>query len=195
MIISSYEKNNYGDVFYNMLTVFKPLIAVELGVLHGYSTYHIARALHENKITEKLDVKLDAYDLFEDYPYSHGMIEEVKKNNLGLLLAIYVNLIKGDAFKAHENYQDNSVYFLHIDLSNTGEIIRKMMANWDAKMIVGGLIFIEGGSQERDEVEWMKKYNKEPIKPELESNPIIEKNYIFGTYLKFPSLTVLLKKR
>ncbi len=41
----------------------------------------------------------------------------------------------------------------------------------------------------------MIKYNAKPIKPELENNQIIKDNYIFATYLKFPGLTMLLKKR
>ncbi len=41
----------------------------------------------------------------------------------------------------------------------------------------------------------MKKYESASIKQELETNPIIEKNYVFATYMKFPGLTCLLKKR
>ena len=37
---SSYIQNNYGDVFYRMITTYRPRKCVELGVLDGYSTLH-----------------------------------------------------------------------------------------------------------------------------------------------------------
>ena len=189
-MISSYAQNNYAEVFYSIVTGFKPVVCVELGILHGYSTLAIARGLEKNK-----QGHLDAYDLFDSYLYNHGDKEEVRQGLLEAGLESYVTLNKDDAFCVHNNYQDNSVHFLHVDLSNTGEIVRKIMQTWDSKMIAGSLILFEGGTEERDKVEWVSKYNKEPIKPELEKNPIIAERYIFGTYFKFPGLTVLLKKR
>jgi len=53
---------------------------------------------------------------------------------------------------------------------------------------------IEGGSIERDNIEWMKKYNCPPIREEIDTNPIISKYYIYGTYFEFPSITVMLRK-
>ena len=191
---SSYVKNNIGEIFLTHIKCFRPLVAVEVGVLDGYSTSFIAQGLKVNKERWNLNGHLDAYDLWEDYPYRHGDFIAVSNILIDLGIKEFVTLHKGDAFSVWKNYADKSIHFLHVDLSNTGEILRDIMALWDRKIYQGSIVIFEGGSQERDEVEWMKKYDKLPIKPELESNPIIKKNYIYGTYLQFPSLTILYKK-
>lgn len=191
---SSYIQNNYAEIFYTIVTAYRPVIAVELGVLEGYSTISIARALKRNKETVGVDCHLDAYDLFEDYKYNKANQTDVQKTIDEADLKEFIALKKEDAFEVHKYYQDNTVYLLHIDLSNDGEIVHKIIELWDKKLVVGGVILFEGGSEERDRVEWMIKYNKKPIKYELENNSIIKAKYIFGTYLKFPSLTMLLKK-
>ena len=187
---SSYIGNNYGEVFYNIVARFAPAIAVELGVLDGYSTFHIARGIKKNKFGY-----LNSYDLWEDYLYKHGSKEEVEKMLIDEGVKDYVTLYKEDAFKVYQKYTDNTIHLLHVDISNDGKVLYRIMQNWDSKMVYGGVILFEGGSEERDNVEWMVKYNKRSIKKELESNEIIKEKYIFGTYLKFPSLTMLLKKR
>ena len=186
---SSYDENNYGEVFEAIVDAFEPAVTVELGVLTGYSTRHIARGILQNK-----HGIFDAYDLFEDYPYKHSQYQDIK-NMFNALDYGFVNLHKQDAFTVHEKYPDNTVSLLHVDLSNTGETVQRIMALWDKKMVYGGIILFEGGSEERDGVEWMIKYNKPSIKKELETNQLIKDKYVFGTYLKFPSLTFLLKRR
>ena len=187
MIESSYVKNNYGEVLRSIIDAFKPVNVVELGVLNGYSTFHIASGLKRNG---RGVVK--AYDLFEQYPYKHSRYEDVVQffkhcDNMEFFAL--------DAFKVADLYQPGSVDFLHVDLSNTGETVNRIMEQWDVKMVQGGVILFEGGTAERDQEEWMIKYNKLPIKPEIETNPIIQGKYIYGTYLKWPGLTMLLKKR
>lgn len=190
MINSSYAKNNFGEVFYSIVTAFQPRVCVELGILDGYSTFNIAKGLIKNHAGH-----LDAYDLFEDYPFKHAVESEIKSYIDGKNLKDWITVFKSDAFEVSKLYTDGSVSFLHVDISNTGEIVRRIMEQWDRKMVQGGVICFEGGSDERDQEEWMTKYNKEPIKPEIENNSIIKEKYIFGTYLKWPSLTMLLKKR
>jgi len=186
---SSYIKNNYADVFKAVIRGFNPRNCVELGVLDGYSTLAIAEGL------SPIGGHLDAYDLFDQYEFKHGnkaaIQQEIDKRNLHDV----VTLIQADAFKVHVNYTPASIGLLHVDLSNTGEVLRRIMELWDEKIVQGGVILFEGGSEERDQEAWMIKYGKEPIKPELERNKIIEEKYVFGTYLKWPSLTCLLKKR
>jgi len=187
---SSYAENNYDEVFYAIVRGFKPLICVELGVLHGYSACAIGRALKDNK-----QGHLDAYSLFEDYPYNHGIYKEVQDNLILKGLKDYITLHKEDACRVHERYAPGSVYLLHVDLSNDGRIIKDTMARWHEKIVIGGIILFEGGTEERDQIDWMKKYKKLPIKPEIETNKIINDCYVYATYLKFPGLTMLLKKR
>lgn len=186
---SSYIENNYGEIFYQLVTAYPPVIAVELGVLDGYSLLHIARGIKKNK-----QGQIDAYDLFDEYQFKHGIQKEVQDMLVAEGLNEVATLYKGDAYEAYKKYQDNTVHFLHVDISNTGETVRKIMEQWHSKMVYGGLVVFEGGSDERDHIEWMVKYNKEPMKAEIEKNPIINSKYIYGTYLKYPSLTVMMKR-
>ena len=182
---SSYEKNNYGGLFEELVKSCRPSLAVELGVLHGYSTYHIAKALKDFGY-------LVAYDLFDRYEYNHGCKADVIEN-LGELNT-YVNLVQGDAYEAYKNFEDNSVGFLHVDLSNTGETIRRIMEQWNSKIIAGSLVIFEGGSEERDNVAWMTKYAAPSIRKELQKNAIVNRDYIWGVYELFPSITVMYKR-
>lgn len=184
---SSYEINNFGDVFYSCVTAYKPKNIVELGVLHGYSTHHIFRGIQYNGFGH-----LNAYDLFEDYPYNHerqAVMEDFFKNDKN------VSLHKRDAFEVYKEYSPSSVDMLHVDISNNGDIFNRIIEQWDDRMVQGGVILFEGGSEERDNVDWMSRYNKPKIRPAMETNETVLKKYVFGTYEKFPSLTVLLKKR
>ncbi|MBU2052451.1 class I SAM-dependent methyltransferase [Patescibacteria group bacterium] len=187
---SSYIQNNYGEVFEAIVAAFQPAICVELGVLDGYSSLAIGRGLKRNGAG-----RLFSYDLFDLYHYKHGSLEEVRLRVEEAGLVGFVDILKRDAFDVNVDFRTEKVSLLHVDISNTGETIKKIMELWDPIIVQGGLILFEGGTQERDEVEWMIKYQATPIKPEIESNQIIKDKYVFGTYLKFPGLTVLLKKR
>lgn len=190
---SSYIENNYGAIFEKTVEIFMPHKVVEIGVLDGYSLLYMARGAKRSKeINNHLPV-INAYDLWEDYEYKHGSALEVQEllDNHGV--GNLVTLHKKDAFSVHEEYAEHSVCFLHVDISNDGDILNKIVERWDDKLSFGGLFFFEGGSEERDNVEWMKKYNKKPIRPEIVSNPILNKKYIYATYEAFPSLSVFLK--
>ena len=190
---SSYIQNNYGEIFERTIQIFLPHKCVELGVLDGYSTLHIARGAREALKKSKHPMHLNAYDLWDDYPYKHGSRAEVTNMLQIHKVEEFVTLHKRDAFTVHEDYDKNSVCFLHVDLSNDGEVLRKIVDRWDDKLSFGGMMLFEGGSEERDNVEWMKKYNKNSIKKEIESNIILNKKYLFATYYDFPSLSVFLK--
>lgn len=197
---SSYIENNYGKILEEYVFGWQPSSFVELGVLDGYSTLHIARGIQRLEKLRNFAPKFDAYDLFEDYPHKHGNQEEVQKMLEEKGVSKYVNLLKGNAYEVHKNYEDmilderKGIEFLHIDISNTGKVIHDIMELWHPKIGQRGLIFIEGGSEERDNVEWMQKYNGSSIKKEIGTNEIINKYYIYGTYFAFPGLTVLLRK-
>ena len=59
------------------------------------------------------------------------------------------------------------------------------------KLKKNGIAILEGGSKERDEVQWMKKYNKIKISDTLMK--IKAKNYNFINIGKMPSITIFLK--
>lgn len=190
---SSYEQNNFGEIFFSTVVTHKPIVCVELGILYGYSTCYLAEALKYNKKEFGLEGHLDAYDLFDDYAYKHGDKKEVEQLVKNKGLAEFVTILKGDAYGVHKKYSDNSVHLLHVDINNTAKTIKKIMELWDVKITQKSIILFEGGSEERDHVDWMIKYNKPPIKPEIEKNQIINANYTHKTHQKFPSLTILEK--
>jgi len=193
---SSYDPY-YGPVFFSLIEAFRPMMCVELGVLNGYSTNWIAKGLkhnHKNQRHGENKAHLDAYDLWDSYPYNHGDKATTQRYLCNENVGEFVTLLEGDAFECHEAYADKSIHFLHVDISNTGEILRRIMELWDKKIPYHGIIAFEGGSEERDSIEWMTKFKKEPIRPELLSNKIIESNYVYGVYKCFPSLTIMLKK-
>jgi hypothetical protein len=202
---SSYIENDFGKLIEEYVFAWQPNSLVELGVLDGYSTLHIAKGIQRLEKLRHFTPKFDAYDLFEDYEFKHGKKEEVIKlleeNNVNK----FVNLQKSNAYEVYKNYPDltfnkngdpeiHGIEFLHIDISNTGKVIKDLIELWHPKIGWRGLVLIEGGSEERDNIEWMKKYNMPSIKKEIATNPIINKYYMYATYYKFPSLTVLLKK-
>lgn len=184
---SSYKQNNYGEVFYELVIKLRPKLIVELGILDGYSTVHLAEGLKNNKCG-----RIDAYDLFEDYPFKHSNYSEIVEKYKEIEC---LKIFKADAFTVHDRYENDSVDILHVDLSNDGSTIRKIMQLWNDKITEEGIIIFEGGSYERDQVDWMKLYNKEPIRDELLNNFIVRSNYTYETYTAFPSLTVLTKMK
>ena len=190
---SSYIRNNYGEIFKRTVEIFLPHKCVELGVLDGYSTLHIAKGARNAKELSAHPMHLNAYDLWEDYPYNHGNMDDVEHMLQEHKVNQFVTLHKRDAFTVHEDYDDHSVCFLHVDLSNDGEVLRKIVERWDDKLSFGGLLLFEGGSEERDNVAWMQKYNKAPIKDEIESNVALNEKYIYATYNAFPSLSIFRK--
>lgn len=197
---SSYIANNFGEIIKQYVIAWQPASFVELGVLDGYSTLAIAQGIQELHKLRGYEGQLHAYDLFEDYQFKHGSMSEVQSMLESNGVSQYVKLMKSDAYEAYKNYPDmvldqiRGIEFLHIDISNTGDTLRNLMEIWHPKIGQRGIVLIEGGSDERDQVEWMRQYNMPSIKHEIETNPLINKYYHYGTYFQFPSMTVLLRK-
>ncbi len=192
--MSSYEKNNYGSFFRALILGKQPQLVVECGVLDGYSTYYIANALRFNRKKRGIPSVFFAYDLFEDYEYRHGNIEDVEEMLHQQNLQWDCNLLKADAFEIYNDYEDGVIDFLHFDISNDGDILLKMLDTWGKKIHDNGIIAFEGGSIERDNG-WIRKYNKKPIRPELLNNPDVYRNWDIQIFDTYPSLTLLWRKR
>jgi predicted O-methyltransferase YrrM len=188
MIRSSYIPNHFGRLIQSLVEVLQPNLALEIGILDGYSTLHIARGLRNNG-----KGKLYAFDLFERYPYKSQKKFEVENLISRQGLSQYIEVIQEDADNISQEFQPNSIDLMHVDISNDGETIKKSLNQWDSKLKPGGLIIFEGGSPLRDEIEWMKKYNRESISKELKINTILKDNYTFSTLHPFPSLTLCSK--
>jgi hypothetical protein len=71
--------------------------------------------------------------------------------------------------------------FLHLDISNTGETINKL---FNSINVNNKIIVFEGGSIERDNIEWMVKYRKQPM------NPLLAKYNCELLTDKFPALSI-----
>lgn len=153
---SSYRENDLGRTLYNLVLEKKPRKIIEWGTLYGYSTIAMAMALDElggGHIT--------GYDLFEEYKFKHSSIENTQKNLERYGVANYVTLKKGNFdewLKAPEPFD-----ILHVDISNKGDTIARLYTAVKDQVASGATVVFEGGSPERDEVEWMKKYGCKKI--------------------------------
>ena len=86
-------------------------------------------------------------------------------------------------------FKDNSIDILHIDIANNGDVYKFTIEYYLKKVSNGGLLILEGGSKERDQVEWMKKYSKPSIKKYLDTL----KDLQVLTIGAVPSITVIKK--
>lgn len=179
MINSSYAENNFRDVI-NSLTFSKnPQIIVEFGILNGYS-------LDSFLNSSSINCQIDAYDIFDDFvgngAHYDSIINKYKKCD-------NVRVQKGDFYKKHKNFVDESIDILHVDIANDGDVYKFCVDNYYSKLVKGGIIILEGGSVERDNVEWMKKYNKTPIHDFIKTLT----SYNVMTINSFPSMTIIRK--
>jgi predicted O-methyltransferase YrrM len=191
---SSYKECNYGLVFNTIVLTMKPITVVECGVLDGYSTIYIADGLKWNLENRGIFSKFYAYDLWEKYEFKHSNIQDTYNKLVSCNVSDYVELCYGDAFEVYNTFKNNTVDLLHIDISNDGDIFNKIMKLWQDKIRPGGVIIFEGGSAERDKIEWMVKYNKLPIQPEIEKFSKNNGSWSVKTFYQYPSVTLLFKE-
>ena len=155
-IESSYQENDLGRTLYDLVIESQPEIIVEFGCLYGYSTVAMALALkHLGK------GKLKCYDLFEQYQYKHSTLEQTKANLVKYGVEDYVELHIMDYYDWLDNPEDFDI--LDLDISNTGHIIIDSYLKLKPQIENGSVMVFEGGSEERDNVEWMRKYKGMPI--------------------------------
>jgi tRNA A58 N-methylase Trm61 len=101
--------------------------------------------------------QLICYDLWEDYKYKHSTINQTIQNVNKYGVSQYVKFVKMDFNDWILNPE--SFDLMHLDISNTGDTI----LNTYKALQEGSIVIFEGGSEERDNIEWMKKYNALPI--------------------------------
>jgi predicted O-methyltransferase YrrM len=171
--MSSYKENGYGMLLSSLAMIHKPKLMVEFGILGGYSLRYLQAGAPM--------ARLEAYDLFEEYEYKHAEYESLRKE--------FGDIVKkADYWNGDMLFEPESIDLLHIDVSNDGDVYQHALDFYMPKIAPGGLMVLEGGSAERDEIEWMTKYDKPMIQPVLESCPW---NYV--TLQPFPSLTIITK--
>jgi len=184
-LYSSYGDNNYKFLFYSLVNILKPRKCVELGVLNGYSLFSMAMALRDNGFGE-----ITGYDLFEDYPYRHQKFDIIKCWIKKYGFENQITLKKADAFEASKLF--NEIDFLHVDISNNGETLKKIFIQCAAK--VKKVMLFEGGSRERDDVDWMTKYKKPKISNALAYIEAFFPEWSIHVIEPLPSLTILIRE-
>lgn len=148
-IESSYRENDLGKTLYDIVMELRPKTIIEFGTLNGYSAIAMAQALRDIGSGH-----LISYDLWDYYKFKHGKMNVVQQTIDELGLTEYISLAQGD-LKQWQGVAD----LVHVDISNDGEVLR-MIANKH----IGGMVIFEGGTQERDKVQWMTRYNKMPMR-------------------------------
>ena len=153
---------------------------VEIGVLYGQSTTHMAQLIKDSG----KDIKFDAIDIFwgiehgtknyltQNQPYQFlQYLEEPRFKNWTILeivqfpinsfgLSDYVNFITCDERYAHKLYDDNSLDFVWIDGDHRADIVYNDLVNFWSKLKTGGII--AGDDIYYDEVaNDVKKFTKE----------------------------------
>ena len=187
-IRSAYLRNNYAGLFQACISLTKPGTCVEIGILDGYSTIAIGSTLKNLGKGH-----LYAYDLFEDYPYTNQKYQEVLSRMERFDLTDTVTLRKKDILKAASDFGHSSIDFMHVDIANSGDTVAKVLMEWNEKINPGGILIFEGGSPLRDEISWMKKFDKEKILPELKANEILNTQYTYAILHPFPSVCLCSK--
>ena len=177
--MSSYKLNNYSLVFELIIKQFNPKTIVEFGILDGYSLDIFAKFSHPG-------TQIYAFDLFEEFV---GNASKEKKIRERFELFSNVFIEKLDFLKSLSFITKlGKIDLMHIDVANNGEIYEFAVKNI---LPFCDFMILEGGSKERDNVKWMKKYKKKPIYPFLEKLNL--KTHNFYTIDQFPSLTIFYK--
>lgn len=181
---SSYKDNSYDKMFEALMYIHKPAITVELGVLDGFSLFAMA------KVAKLYGGQVSGVDLFDDYDFKHANPKELSKYILENKLENHIILIKEEASKAANLFENDSVELLHVDISNTGSRLKDIFKAWYPKLKKHGILVFEGGSPERDKIDWMK--GEVPI---AFFKHILQESGQFEvlTLLPFPSITLCRK--
>ena len=183
---SSYNKTplEYGDIFKILTNMYQPKTIVEFGLLEGYSLKCFAEAgeLLEDK------PEIYGYDIFDSFIGNHA------HNSIAKGFEMYENVhIEYGDFYTKYNYIDR-FDMIHIDIANDGDTYKFAIDNYYPKLNEGGIMIMEGGTNERDNVSWMKKYDKPSIVDCL-FDYVMPKVGKYNVYIvnKFPSITLISK--
>jgi len=176
---SSYFNNdiNYGDLITASLFNKNPKLIVEFGILDGFSLKIFANLFP--------DAKILAFDIFDEF------VGNSAKKEITDEFKEYANveILYGDFYKKYKELADIDI--LHVDIANNGDVLKFIIENYLPLITKNGIILMEGGSTDRDNIEWMIKYNKPKINPIIQNFNRVDLNIkVIG---KFPSITLISK--
>ena len=169
---SSYKSNlTYGDLLEALIFSHEPKKIIEFGILDGYSLKYFAES----------GAQVQAYDIFDEF-IGNGPPPNIREK-----FEKYEN-VKIDYGDFYQKWRDiEKCDIIHIDIANNGHVYQTAVERYLPLLNKGGFLILEGGSEKRDKVEWMEKYQKPLIHPYLES---LDKSKwkVIGD---FPSLTII----
>ena len=177
---SSYKDERFSKVLRTICLMKNPKKIVEFGILDGYSLDCFIESTED-------DCEILAYDLFEEFPYNSAKFDSIEKKYDKTRASVN----RGDLFDAHNIFENKSIDIIHIDIANDGEVYEYCIKNLMPKIIDSGVMILEGGSSDRDNIEWMLKYNKPKIREVLCK---YENEYKIKVFNEYPSLTIITKK-
>jgi len=179
---SSYNNTiTYKELLEGIIFCKNPKTIIEFGILEGVSL----KAFIENS-NSQCDIK--AYDIFEEFN-GNSANKEILLNTFSKFENVKIDY--GDFYEKYKNIEDNSIDMLHIDIANNGDVLEFTIENYLQKLCDNGLLIFEGGSNERDNIDWMNKYNKTKINPIIQKYKDLYDIKIIGS---IPSITLIKNK-
>ena len=161
-------KSSYGDILSSIAFTQSPKTVVEIGILDGFSLEKLVQATGPT-------TKIMAYDISANMEELQNKFKNHSR----------VEIQYGDFYNLN-NIIDGNLDIIHIDIANDGNVYKYAVENYMNLLSRKGILVLEGGSRERDEVDWMKRYEKPPITEYLKSITLPRK-----TLGKFPSITMI----
>lgn len=178
---SSYKSNiDFGEIISSVTFLKKPKYIVEIGILEGYSLSKFINSSSK-------ETKIDAYDIFDKF---NGKSADKQDLEQKFHKFSNVNIKAGDFYDIYRLYPNKSIDILHVDIANNGDVFDYVFNHYIDKIKDTGIILLEGGSEKRDNVEWMIKYNKTKIQPVIEK---YKDKYDIKVVGEYPSLTIICK--
>lgn len=159
-LYSSYSEE-MGKILYDKVIEYKPKLICDIGVLNGFSTYYLTKASIE------IGASVVAIDLFEEYDFNSSNLDQFKSNMKRLNVIHNIGIINENYLKRLDWINSNAD-FIHFDVSNDGKTLVSFLSHITSKIP----ILFEGGSENRDNQDWMVKYNKPKIINSLKENNI-----------------------
>lgn len=179
---SSYNPEKFSKVFKALCFATNPKRIIEFGVLDGYSLDCFLDSTSD-------DCFIEAYDLFEDFPYNAADFGKISERYSGISKD-RLRISKGNIFDSLDLIGKGEVNIIHIDVANDGEVYEFCIENLLPLLSKDGILILEGGSEERDNCEWMIKYNKPKIREILHK---YGKSLNIKVFSEFPSMTLIKK--
>jgi len=144
------------DTMYNKILEKKPTEIIEFGTKTGLTTICMALALKEAGLANK--AKITTYDswgwAWRRLPGHNYTKEQAIKNIYDWSVSDMILVKKMNFWKWVK--KPESFDLLYLDIDNDGEKIKKLYAAVKPQIRNGSIILFEGGSIDRDNIEWMK---------------------------------------